>query len=248
MNAEVMIKYAVVIPAYNEAATIRVVAERALEQCEQVIVVDDGSVDETVAELQSLPITLIQNKQNMGKAASLWSGMQEALANNVDGVITLDGDCQHRPEDIPKLIQLAADNPEMIIIGSRLHDKESIPVSRYRANRFANFWIAWASGFPIEDSQSGFRYYPASLLKTINLDTSRDKSFVFESEILIEAGARGIRTKAVQIPAIYSKAMRPSHFQSVKDIMRITKMVAGRLFRKGMNLPGFYRVIISKEQ
>jgi glycosyltransferase involved in cell wall biosynthesis len=239
-----MISYAVVIPAYNEAATIRDVAERALEQCEQLIVVDDGSVDETVAELQSLPLTLLQNKKNRGKAASLWRGMQEALANNVDGVITLDGDCQHRPEDIPRLIQLASENPETIIIGSRLHDREAIPVSRYRANRFANFWIAWASGFPIEDSQSGFRFYPASLLRSINLDTGPDKSFVFESEILIEAGTRGIRTKAVQIPAIYSKAMRPSHFQSVKDIMRITKMVAGRLFRKGMNLPGFYRVII----
>jgi len=238
-----MITYAVVIPAYNEVATIRVVAERALEQCKQVIVVDDGSVDETISELQSLPVTLLQNKQNMGKAASLWRGMQEALVKGVDGVITLDGDCQHRPEDIPKLIQLASENPDTIIIGSRLHDRDAIPVSRYRANCFANFWIAWASGFPIEDSQSGFRFYPASLLNTINLDTSRDKSFVFESEILIEAGARGIRTKAVQIPAIYSKAMRPSHFQSVKDIMRITKMVAGRLFRQGMNLPGFYRVM-----
>jgi glycosyltransferase involved in cell wall biosynthesis len=93
-----MISYAVVIPAYNEASTIRIVAEGALEQCKQVIVVDDGSVDETLAELQSLPVTLLQNKINMGKAASLWRGMQQALANDVDGVITLDGDCQHRPE------------------------------------------------------------------------------------------------------------------------------------------------------
>ncbi len=243
-----MISFAVVIPAYYEEGTIRDVTERSILQCEKVIVVDDGSGDETSGVLQGLPVCLLRNETNMGKAAALWRGMQEALARGVEGVITLDGDGQHRPEDIPKLVQLAIDNPDTIIIGSRLHDRDSIPISRYRANRFANFWIAWASGYPIEDSQSGFRYYPASLLKGIELDTSRDKSFVFESEILIEAGSKGIRTKAVQIPAIYAESMRPSHFESVNDIMRITKMVAGRLFRKGMNLPGFYRVIIAKEK
>ncbi|MDX2478440.1 MAG: glycosyltransferase family 2 protein [Gammaproteobacteria bacterium] len=243
-----MNSFAVVIPAYLEEGTIRDVAERSIHECDSVIVVDDGSSDGTSEVLKDLPLTVLRNETNMGKAASLWRGMQEALAGGIDGVITLDADGQHRPEDIPKLIQLARDNPETIIIGSRLHDRDAIPVSRYRANRFANFWIAWASGFPIEDSQSGFRYYPASLLKSIKLDTSREKSFVFESEVLIEAGSRGVRTKAVQIPAIYGTAMRPSHFQSVKDIMRITRMVAGRLFRNGMNLPGFYRVIIAKEQ
>lgn len=243
-----MISYAVVIPAYKEVGTIRDVAERSLNQCDKVIVVDDGSRDGTREVLKVLPLTLLINETNMGKAASLWRGMQEGLANGVDGIITIDGDGQHRPEDIPSLIELANDNPDYIIIGSRLHDKDAIPKSRYRANRFANFWIAWASGFPIEDSQSGFRYYPASLLKSIDLNMTREKSFVFESEVLIEAGSRGIRTKSVKIPAIYGEAMRPSHFQSVRDIMRITQMVAGRLFRKGMNLPGFYRVIIAKEQ
>lgn len=243
-----MVAYAAVIPAYFEEKTIRDVVERTLLQSENVIVVDDGSSDKTSEVLQGMPICLLRNESNRGKAASLWRGMQEALASGVDGVITLDGDGQHRPEDIPKLIQLATENPDTIIIGSRLHDRDSIPVSRYRANRFANFWIAWASGYPIEDSQSGFRYYPASLLNVIHLDTAREKSFVFESEILIEAGSRKMRTKSVKIPAIYGKSMRASHFESVNDIVRITKMVAWRLLRKGMNLPGFYRVILAKEK
>jgi glycosyltransferase involved in cell wall biosynthesis len=242
-----MISFAIVIPAYFEEGTICDVAEQALLQCDKVIVIDDGSSDNTSDVLRGLSLTLLRNDNNMGKAASLWRGMQVAMEWGVDGVITLDGDGQHRPDDIPKLIKMASDNPDSIIIGSRLHDRDAIPVSRYRANRFANFWIAWASGFPIEDSQSGFRYYPTSLLKNINLDTSRNKSFVFESEILIEAGAKGIRTKAVKIPAIYNNSMRPSHFRSVTDIMRITKMVAGRLFRKGMNLVGLYQVIFVKD-
>jgi len=233
--------YAVLIPAYNEAGTIRNLVERTLEQGLPVIVVDDGSSDGTSEQLGGLPITLLRNEPNAGKAAALWRGMQAALDLSVDGVITLDGDGQHRPEDIPRFIEASQAYAGNIIIGSRLHDRETIPARRYYANRFANFWIAWASGMPMEDSQSGFRLYPAALLTGLSLDTSRDKSFVFESEIIIEAGWRGIGVFNIKIPAIYGAELRPSHFQSVKDILRITRMVGGRLFSRGMYLPGLYR-------
>ena len=242
-----MKSYVVVIPAYNEGATIREVVERALKQDLPIIVIDDGSVDDTSAQLQDLPITLLRNQPNAGKAASLWRGMQSALQQPVDGVITLDGDGQHQPEDIPRFIEAAETHPQQIIIGSRLHDRETIPAKRYYANRFANFWIAWASGMPMEDSQSGFRLYPAELLKDLSLDTSRDRSFVFESEIIIEAGWKGIGVHNIEIPAIYGAEMRPSHFQSVRDILRITKMVAGRLVSRGFFLPGLYRAVFKTQ-
>lgn len=184
-----MTSFAVVIPAYLEESTIRDVTERASSLYDRVIVVNDGSGDNTSRVLQGMSIKLLRIEVNMDKAATLWRGMQEVLASGVDGVISLDGDGQHRPEDIPKLAMLAAKHPDTIIIGSRLHDRDSIPVSRYRTNRFANFWIAWASGYPIQDSQSGFRYYPSSLLSKIQLGISREKSFVFESEVLMEAGS-----------------------------------------------------------
>ena len=209
-----------------------------------VIVVDDGSIDGTSQQLAGLDITLLRNESNAGKAASLWLGMRKAQELSVDGVITLDGDGQHRPEDIPRLIEASRLHPGHIIIGSRLHDREMIPARRYYANRFANFWIAWASGMPLEDSQSGFRFYPVELLRDLSIDTSRDKSFVFESEIIIEAGWRGVGVHNVDIPAIYGAELRPSHFQSVKDILRITKMVAGRLASRWMYLPGLYRSIV----
>jgi glycosyltransferase involved in cell wall biosynthesis len=236
--------YAVVIPAYNEAGTIRNVVERALEQGLPVIVVDDGSTDGTSDQLADLDIALLRNEPNAGKAASLWRGMQTAQDLFVDGVITLDGDGQHRPEDIPRIIEASESNPGNIVIGSRLHDREAIPAKRYYANRFANFWIAWASGMPLEDSQSGFRLYPAELLQALSIAISRKNSFVFESEIIIEAGWRGIGVFNVDIPAIYGAALRPSHFQSVTDILRITRMVAGRLWSRGMYLPGLYRSTI----
>lgn len=237
---------AVVIPAYNEARTIREVVQQALQQCPQVIVVDDGSQDGTAQQLEGLPITLLQNPANLGKAASLWRGMQAALQLGVQGVMTLDGDGQHDPRDIPRLLAVAEKFPAHIVIGSRLHEKANIPRRRYLANRFANFWIAWAAGYPIADSQSGFRYYPAELLLHVTLQHEPRHSFVFESEILIEGGRRGIRSVATPIAAIYRDNARPSHFRPVLDIVRITRMVAWKLFSRGMFLSGLYRSLSGK--
>ena len=235
---------AVVIPAYNESATIRDVARRALSQCENVIVVDDGSIDGTADCLTDLDVRLIRHETNLRKAAALWNGIRAAIDAGAEAVITLDGDGQHRPEDIPALVRAAENHPGSIIIGSRLHQGDEIPKARLRANRAANFWISWAAGYPIRDSQSGFRLYPAALLRELNLDTGVRHGFVFESEILIEAANRGVRSVAVDIPAIYSDGLRPSHFRPVADITSITLMVGSRLIRRGLFLPGLYRSVI----
>jgi hypothetical protein len=98
---------------------------------------------------------------------SLWDGFQLALKNKNDFIITLDGDAQHAPEDIDLLINKRKKHKKHIIIGARLADKDSIPAKRYYANKIANFWIAWASGYPISDSQSGFRLYNFISFKNI---------------------------------------------------------------------------------
>ncbi len=237
-------KLAVVIPAYNESATIRDVAIRALSQCDNVIVVDDGSSDGTADCLARLNVRLIRHGTNLRKAAALWNGMRAAIDAGAHAVITLDGDGQHRPEDIPILVRAAEKHPGSIVIGSRLHQGDEIPRTRWRANRVANFWISWAAGYPIQDSQSGFRLYPAALLQELNLGTGASRGFVFESEILIEAANRGVQSVAVEISAIYSGGLRPSHFRPVADIASITLMVGGRLIRRGLFLPGLCRSFI----
>ena len=234
----------VVIPAYNEGTTIRDVVLRALDQCPRVVVVDDGSTDDTHAALTGLAVTLLRNPVNQGKAAALWRGMQHALREGADAVITLDGDGQHRPEDIPRLMEVAARLPACIIIGSRMAQAAAFPRKRLLANRTANFWISWASGYPIEDSQSGFRWYPAALLRDIKIAHDHAHGFVFESEILIEAARRGIYSVPVAIEAIYARAARPSHFRSVIDVVRITRMVAWKLLSRGLYPQGFVRAFL----
>ena len=228
-------KIVAVIPAYNEAATIREVATRALAQVADVIVVDDGSSDGTSAALQGLGVTVVSNPVNLGKGASLWRGFALALAEGADAVVTLDGDAQHRPEDIPCLVEAAAAQPGRIIIGARLWDKNKVPPLRYFGNRFANFWVAWAAGFPVADSQSGFRLYPASLLRSINVFHGAGARFAFESEILIEAGRAGVRTSAVPIAALYPPNARASHYRSAVDTARIVRMIAWKLVTRGFD-------------
>ena len=234
--------FAIVIPAYNEEATIYAVVQVALKQCEKVIVVDDGSIDKTIEKLSGLPVTLIKHEVNKGKAASLWDGFMAAIDAGVDAIITIDGDGQHSAEDIPLLLDKAAEYPKDIIIGARLADKSAIPAKRYYANKFANFWIAWAAGYPIADSQSGFRLYPKALFD--NLKISIKHSFVFESEILIKAAQLGIYSHPVKIPAVYKAGARPSHFRGVHDIILITKMVAKSLYKRGFFLSGLYHSCI----
>jgi glycosyltransferase involved in cell wall biosynthesis len=235
---------AIVIPAYNEEMTIHDVAARALAVSPLVIVVDDGSADNTITRLDDLPIQLIKHEVNQGKAASLWDGITLARQYNVKYIITLDGDGQHAPEDIPKLLAKLEAHPDHIIIGARLADKSVIPAKRYYANRIANFWLAWAAGYPLSDSQSGFRIYPVHLFDDLKISISKRSSFVFESEILIKAAQRGIRSTAVAIPAVYAETARPSHFRGVRDITFITLMVARSLLERGLYLQGLYRSAI----
>lgn len=238
MNAPA--KTAVVIPARNESATIRAVAQRALAQCPRAIVVDDGSSDGTRDSLANLPVTVLHHEQPAGKGASLLDGIHEAIRSGAARIVTLDGDGQHAPEDMPRLLAAADRFPDAIVLGARLRNREAVPWLRNFANHFADFWISWACGARIRDSQSGFRVYPAALFENLEIATAPDRGFVFESEILIQAAKRGIGVRSVAIDAVYGVAARPSFYRH-RDTWRITRMVAWSLITRGLYLPGLYR-------
>lgn len=235
-----------VLPAFNEGATIRRLAERTLGPIKNVIVVDDGSSDDTSTQLADLPVTVIRHAENQGKAASLWDGIQAALRQGAKFVITLDGDGQHAPEDIRNLLDPYRGHPDRIIIGARLQNREAAPAARRFANDFADFWISWAAGSRIKDSQSGFRLYPATLLDRIKIAHDKAHSFVFESEILIEAARAGFGYCFVPIQTRYPKQARKSYFRPVADIAAIVLMIARKLLLQRMNLSGLYRVLSSR--
>ena len=160
--------------------------------------------------------------------------------------MTLDGDGQHAPEDIPRLLAEAAVYPDHVIIGARRRDQRRAAFWRYVANRVADFWISWAAGYSLADSQSGFRVYPASLLSCVKIKHGKARSFVFESEILIEATRSGYRSLAVPIEALRRPGTRPSYFRPVLDIARITCMVGWKLISRGMYPIGLYRSLFGR--
>ena len=228
-------KLIVVIPAYNEASTIADVVRTTLAVTPDIVVVDDGSTDGTVDQLAGLSVRVIQQSTNQGKGAALLRGFRDALESGADAVVTLDGDGQHAADQIPALVARAEASPGRIVIGSRLHDRAAFPPARYRANRVANFWISWASGHRIDDSQCGMRLYPRPVLEAICAKQRHHPGFVFESEVLIDAAAAGFTTVSVPIPALYDgHTQRPSHFRPVRDIAAIVVMVAGKLLSRGM--------------
>lgn len=226
----------VLIPALNEALRIRGVVEGALSHCARVIVVDDGSDDETARHVADLPVTLLRHDQRMGKGAALRDGFQAALAQGCQAVLTMDGDGQHAAADIPRLIDAANRHPGAVVIGARLRKRSQQPTYRRLANEFGDWGIAFATGYQIADSQSGQRLYPAAVAA---LDRVPGEDFVFEAQILISA-ARQLGTRCVSVPieSRYknmhdSEDFRPSHFKPMRDFSRITMHIVRQALRPG---------------
>lgn len=230
---------AVVIPALNEERAIRKVAQDALEYCSPVIIVDDGSSDGTSAAIADLPVELIRHERPMGKAVALRDGFRRALDLGCTGVLTMDGDGQHAAADLPRLLAAAARYPNHIVIGARLLDRDSQPGRNRFGNQQADFWVSWACGQRIVDSQSGQRYYPEAALKLAL--AMPQQGFVFESAILIEAARIGIQTLSVPIAASYDEDRRASHFRPFRDVTSITRMIAWRLLRSGLAPRNYWR-------
>lgn len=211
----------VVIPTYNNAGTIADVVHRVLKQCQDVIVVSDGSTDETLDILQGIDgITITSYDRNAGKGTALKRGFLKALEMGFAYAITLDADGQHFPEDIPVMLRANQKHPGALIIGQRqgLDKAERSKGSKF-ANAFGNFWFAVQTCHYLRDTQTGFRLYPLKKLHGLSLLTSRYEA---ELELLVFASWHG--TKIVQTPVrVYYPPgeERVSHFRPIQDFSRI---------------------------
>lgn len=211
----------VIIPTYNNAGTIATVVTKALAECQDVIVVNDGSTDNTRSVLQDIQgITLIDYPQNKGKGYALKKGFEKALLLGFAYAITLDGDGQHYPEDIRKFLQANLDHPGALIIGNRnLEGVERSKGSSF-ANKFSNFWFYIQTGRRLEDTQTGYRLYPLKKLHGLSLLTSRYEA---EIELLVFASWHGVNIVSIPIEVYYPpRKERVSHFRPTTDFIRIS--------------------------
>jgi glycosyltransferase involved in cell wall biosynthesis len=194
-----MDKILALIPAYNEAAHIApmVVGARAHLP---VLVVDDGSTDDTAALAEAAGATVVRQVPNQGKGAALRAGFRWALGEGYEAVLTLDADGQHDPAEIPSFLELFAAQRLDLVVGAR--DFSQMPLTRRIANTIGRWSFSWALGQPVRDNQSGYRLLSGRLLES--LLASREQGFEFEVEMIVTCVRRGYALGWVPIRTIYA--------------------------------------------
>lgn len=210
------------VPTYNNGGTIRDVVERVHQQMRDIIVVVDGSTDDTMAQLAMLdfPITTVCHERNQGKGKALVSGFKKAKEMGFSHVLTIDGDGQHYPEDIPVMLRALDLHNQAIIVGSREFTDANMDQKSRFANRFSNFWFRLQTTINLPDTQTGMRIYPLDQLYGLSLLTSRYEA---ELELLVFAAWRNVPLVPVPVRVYYPpKEQRVSHFRPVYDFMRIS--------------------------
>ena len=212
----------IVIPTYNNVGTIEDVVLRAKGQCDDVIVVNDGSTDGTEEVLHRIDgITTVIHSANKGKGEALKSGLSKARDAGYAYAITIDADGQHFPEDIPLLLDANRKHPGSIIVGQRkeLEKAERSAGSKF-ANSFSNFWFCVQTGKYLKDTQTGYRLYPIKKLHGLSFLTSRYEA---ELELLVFSCWNGVPIYSVPINVYYPpKEERVSHFRPGYDFSRIS--------------------------
>lgn len=220
-------KTAIIIPAYNAASTLNLLLARLMEFAPKhdIIVIDDGSTDNTAEAAKLSGVELIIHQHNKGKGAALRSGFELALNKGYEAVITIDADGQHDTKYIPELKDIFRAGHYDILIGSRRNEFTRMSFARFISNSITTTVVSILAGAKISDSQSGYRIISASVLKNVKLKTSR---YQMESELLIKAGRQGFKIGSLDITNIPGGT---SHISHLKDTLRFVKMVLQTLWQ-----------------
>jgi glycosyltransferase involved in cell wall biosynthesis len=207
------------IPGYNEEPRIGSVVWAALEHL-PVIVVDDGSSDDTAARAREAGATVLEQRPNQGKGAALRMGFRHALATGYDAVLTLDADGQHDPTEMPQFLEAwATEPPPDLVIGRR--NFRVMPPMRRLSNEFGGRAFSWAVGRPIPDNQSGYRLVGRRLMEATL--ASDEHGFEFEVEVITTCIRLGGTIAWVPIRTIY--AGEPSHIRPLAHLRSFIRIV-----------------------
>ncbi len=221
------LKTCVLIPAYKEEAHIAAVVREVLDYCPDVIVIDDGSPDDTDKAAAAAGATVLEHVHNQGKGAALQTGFDYAREQGYDLALTMDADGQHAPSDIPAFLQAYERTHSPVLVGNRMGNVADMPRLRRFVNRFMSDLLSRVMGQHVPDSQCGFRLYHRSAFPEGLPDTA-SRRFAAESEILLRLSLQGRKIGAVTIQTIYGD--EKSKVNPLTDTFRFFRML--RRFRK----------------
>ncbi|PWT71039.1 MAG: DUF2062 domain-containing protein [Bacteroidetes bacterium] len=215
------LKACVIIPTYNNAVTLAGVINDVLLYTSHIIIVNDGSSDQTSEILDLFPgLNRVEYKKNRGKGWAIRQGFARALSLGYQYALTIDSDGQHFAKDLPVFIEAAESKPDTLFVGARNMNQPGIPGKSSFGNRFSNFWFKIETGIKLPDTQSGYRLYPISLMKGNRYFT---KKYEFEIEVLVRAAWQGIKIEPLPVSVYYpKKEERISHFRPFRDFTRIS--------------------------
>ncbi len=209
----------VIIPTFNNQKTIVSVIEDVKLYCENIVVVNDGSTDNTYELINQISnIEVISYPKNKGKGNAIQQGFKRALELGFDYAITIDADGQHFAEDLQVFNDKIKEEPDALMIGSRNISADGMPSKSTFANKFSNFWFWVETGQKLPDTQSGFRLYPIKFYRESRFFT---KKYEFEVEVIVRSSWSGIKIIPVPIKVDYPED-RVSHFRPLPDFARIS--------------------------
>jgi len=232
------------IPAYNEERVIGALVKDVLQYVDKVIVCDDGSNDNTSTEAEKVGSQVLKHKKNLGKGAALRTLFDFAKNENFDVMVTIDGDGQFSPEEIPKLIAPIIDNKMDIVIGYR-SNRDEIPSYRKIGNKVLDSMTNLASELPFRDTQSGFRSYSKKAISVINFKTD---GFGADSEILIDASKKKLDITEVDVHVRYNTGEKTSTKDPISHtgevITSLIESIALRHPLKYLGIPGMILIFV----
>lgn len=208
-------KVMAVIPAYNEAPFIAEVVRGASAHVAGVVVVDDGSTDETAEVARAAGAHVLTLPANRGKGSAVRAGLEYLAATDATHALLMDGDMQHRPDEIPRLVETAQRSGAALVVGARVFRREAMPASRYWANVIGSRALSTLMGVRLADTQSGFRLLSLDAVRQLDLT---GRGYEIETEMIVKLARRGARVVGVPVSAVYNESR--SKLRPVRDTTR----------------------------